>query len=252
MQINSIYLITLFLHVGFCLPAQELTQIPVADFDKVIISPHIAANLIEGHETSVEIISSSISQDKINVKVQGKTLRIYLDDAKVIPKSRRVKQSNWQGKQPMYQGAMAKVNITYRILKSLSVRGEENVDCVSPIQREDFQLKIYGESDVHITSMLVDEFRATIYGEGDLQIDEGIVRHQSYVAYGESRIKASNIKNDVTRIRAYGESNFKLNVSEYLKVTAFGEATVTYDGSPSVQKGIIIGEAHIRRNESSL
>ncbi len=34
---------------------------------------------------------------------------------------------------------------------------------------------------------------------------------------------------------------------QMLKVTAYGEATVAYKGSPDVDKGIVIGEATIRR-----
>jgi hypothetical protein len=37
---------------------------------------------IEGDEEKVTIEKSTVSDDKINIIVNGKTLRIYLDDAK--------------------------------------------------------------------------------------------------------------------------------------------------------------------------
>jgi hypothetical protein len=50
-----------------------------------------------------------------------------------------------------------------------------------------------------------------------------------------------------TKITAYGEGIYRIAVDERLKVTAFGEATVEYIGSPDIDKGIIIGEATIRK-----
>jgi hypothetical protein len=35
--------------------------------------------------------------------------------------------------------------------------------------------------------------------------------------------------------------------ADRLKITAYGEATVAYEGNPEVEKGIIIGEASIQK-----
>ena len=51
----------------------------VKSFDKIIVSPHIELNLVEGSEESVKIENAKVSEDKINIEVEGKTLRIYLD-----------------------------------------------------------------------------------------------------------------------------------------------------------------------------
>ena len=50
-----------------------------------------------------------------------------------------------------------------------------------------------------------------------------------------------------TKITAYGESNFRVNVVERLKVTCYGETNVNYTGNPEVDKGLIFGEARIRK-----
>ena len=67
--------------------AQEITQVKA--FEKVIVSPHIEVILVEGNEESVKIENAKVSDDKINIEVEGKTLRLYLDGAKVITKSER-------------------------------------------------------------------------------------------------------------------------------------------------------------------
>ena len=37
------------------------------------------------------------------------------------------------------------------------------------------------------------------------------------------------------------------NVSERLKVTCFGETEINYKGNPEIDKGIVIGEAELRK-----
>ena len=246
---NLLAVLLLFPQIG---ASQLLKKYTVQDFDKVIISPHIQANLVQGDEESVRVLNAHVPIDKLNVEVEGKTLRIYLDDAKIITKSERVKRHQREQKQAIYHGTMASVNITYKTLNTLSIRGEEDIHCSSRIDQEHFQLRIYGASDVRFKSLNLDDLHVTIYGEGDLKIEDGMVTETNYVAYGESSVKARNLENKHAKIRAYGESDFQISVSDHLKVSAFGEANVVYQGSPSVKKGIVIGEATIRKREYNL
>ena len=71
--------------------------------------------------------------------------------------------------------------------------------------------------------------------------------NQVYRAYGESEVNTLGMRNQRTKITAYGESNFRVNVSDRLKVTSYGEAEINYEGDPDVDRGIIIGEASIRK-----
>jgi hypothetical protein len=48
----------------------------------------------------------------------------------------------------------------------------------------------------------------------------------------------------------YGESNFKINVLDEIKLTAFGEAVVEYKGNPTITKGLNIGETKINKIDS--
>lgn len=70
----------------------------VGDFDTIIISPHIEDILVQGDDTSVTIENAKVSMDKINVQVEGNTLRLYLDGAKTVTKSERVSSDDWNRK----------------------------------------------------------------------------------------------------------------------------------------------------------
>lgn len=219
----------------------------VKSFEKVIVSPHIEVILVEGNEESVKIENAKVSKDKINIVVEGKTLRLYLDGAKTVTKSEKVDNEKWKGKRSIYDGTMATATITYKKLNTLSVRGEEVVKCESPIEQKSLKLTIYGEAKIYFDAITTDELTVAIYGESYLEIKSGDVGRQVYRAYGESEVNTLEMKNTTTKITAYGESNFRVNVSERLKVTCYGETTINYKGSANIEKGIVIGEAEIRK-----
>ena len=239
--------IVLFMVLGVCqVVAQEKTY-QVENFDKIIISPHIAVNLVEGDEESVRIDESGVTDDKINVEVEGKTLRIYLDGAKMVTKSEKVKGENYKMNRSLYDGTQVRATVTYKNLNTLSVRGEERINAKSKIAQEDFTLRIYGESQVYLSEVELDKLKVTIYGESYLEVENGNVGHQRYTAYGESKVNTLGIDNASTKITAYGESDFRVNVKDRLKVTCYGETHITYEGSPKVDRGIVIGEATVRK-----
>lgn len=235
-----------FLAVSVKTTAQDKT-VTVKSFDKIIVSPHIEVNLVAGNEESVKIENAKVSENRINIEVEGKTLRIYLDGAKMITKSEKVDRDEGKWRKSIYEGTMMRATITYKQLRALSVRGEEIVKAMSPIDQDKMKLTIYGESKVYFSSLTTKDLTVSIYGESYLEVQSGSVDRQVYRAYGESEVNTAEMDNQSTKITAYGESNFRVNVSDRLKVTCYGETTVNYKGEAHVDKGIVIGEAQIRK-----
>lgn len=223
-------------------------------FDKVIISPHIEVKLIKGNQENLSFDETSVDEDKINVEVNGNTLRVYLEDAKEITKTETVYQNGRKMKKPIYVGTQAKITITYKRLKELSVRGEETVVVEKGLKRDKFKLKLYGEPLVIFDELHLDDLNVTIYGEGNLKLNSGSIKNQKFTVYGEADVDAVKIENDITKITSYGEAEFQINASEEIKVTAFGETVINYMGHPNIKKRITIGELKIKKleNESSV
>ena len=245
MKLVSITLLGIFFTITSSI-AQEKT-FKVKDFDKIIISPHVEVNLVAGEETSVVIENTRVLIDKINVTVEGSTLRVYLDGAKTVTKSERVSSDNWNGKRPIYNGTMVTATITYKTLKNLSVRGEEIVRCKSALGQDDLKISLYGATKVYFEGLVLNNLTVAIYGSSYLEIAKGNVGRQVFRAYGESEVNTIGMENGETKITAYGESNFRVKVSDRLKVTCYGETTVNYEGDPDVDNGIIIGETRVRK-----
>lgn len=253
MKSTKFFTVQIFLIVFAILGIQKgISQseiIEVETFNKVIVSPHIEVIFKEGNEESVSIESNTESMDKLNIEVKGKTLRIYLDDAKMVTKSEKVDYNEWKKKESIYKGTVVRAVVTYINIEELSLRGEEEFKCESLLKMDKFVLSIYGDSKVHLNEVDFKKLKTTIYGESKLLIQQGEIDNQKYTVYGESKVNTIDVKNKNTKLTAYGESEFKVNVSERLKVTAYGEAEVYYKGNPTINKGIIIGEARIQSIE---
>lgn len=137
--------------------------------------------------------------------------------------------------------------VVYRKLDALSLRGTETYLCQSPLVANKFTLHVYGESTVLFTEVHISKMYTTIYGESSLDIRSGEVNSQHYTCYGEGKINSTAIAGQTARVTAFGEAEFRVNVSHRIKITAFGEARLRYMGNPDIVKGIHIGEVDLQK-----
>ena len=225
--------------------AQEVKA--VAQFNRVIISPHVQATFIKGNKESVTIESCTVGKDKINVESNGKTLRVYLEGAKEITKNNKEYENGHQISKSLYKGTVLIVTVTYKTLDELSVRGEETILLKSKLDQADFGLTVYGTGKVYINEVQLAKMHTTMYGESDVEIKSGNVDEHKFTSYGESKVNALQSTSKVVRATLYGESQINVKVSDLIKVTCFGEARVNYIGDPEIKKGITIGKSQITR-----
>jgi len=229
----------LLMLVSFNVYAQTTT---VAHFEKIIISPYIQVVFVEGDKEQVDIENCTVDKSKLHMEVNNKTLWVYLEGAKQIPKNEKTYENGYKEKHSIYNGTVVTATITYKMLKDLSIRGEETQICKSPLSAEKFNLKIYGESKVILNEVNFGELHTKLYGESTLEIKAGTIKEQSYTSYGESTINTSAVNGRTGRITSYGEADFTMNVSDRIKVTAFGDAKLHYKGDPEIVKGLHIGD----------
>jgi len=216
-------------------------------FDRVIVSPYIQVTLVQGDEESVTVNELHVDSGKLHIEVNDKTLRIYLEGAKDFPKNEKDYSNGYKETHPFYRNTSVVATITYKTLEALSLRGEEDQLCKSPINGDKFILKIYGESNVTFNEMDLQQLSATLYGEGTLEIKAGTVIDQKYTCYGEGRINSLAIEGNTGRLTAYGTADFNVNVSERIKITSFGDAKVHYKGNPQIDKGLHFGDMVINK-----
>lgn len=235
-----------FAITGFA-QAQEF-QKKLDEFDKIVVSPKINLVLQKGDHESILIKYSNISPDKINIHINNSRLRIYLDDARFVVKKKKTHDENYTSKVNGYRDASVTAYVTYRELKVLDVRGEEEVTCIDAIKSEKFKLKIYGEAEVNLASLHTKRFKAVLYGENKLTIKEGQTGHQRYRIYGVNKIDTHALASETISTTIYGEGRLSVNASDDVRINAFGEPKVNVSGTSHISRGIIIGRADIRMN----
>lgn len=214
----------------------------VSHFSKVIISPYIQVSLVQGNEEGVKIDDIQVDENKLHIEVENNTLRIYLDGAKDFPKNEKEYKDGYTETYSLYPKTSVTATITYKTLEALSVRGEETILCAGPVESDLFVLRMYGEPDVTFKEMNANELSSIMYGDGSLHIKSGTVKNQKYTCYGEGKVNSLAINGNTSRVIAYGEADFKLNVSDRIKITAFGSAQVHYKGNPAIDKGLHFGD----------
>ena len=237
-------ILIILLLAGFHATAQTKTVEP---FTRVIVSPYIQVTFVQGDRESVTINDIAVDKSKLHIEVNDQTLRICLDGAKDIPKYERDYSNGYKESHPLYRNTSVVATVTYRKLTALSLRGEETHLCKSPIDASKFSLAIYGESDVTISELNAQELETTIYGEASLDIKAGSVKAQKYTCYGEGHINSLAIKGTTSRIITFGDADLRINVSDKIKITAFGDAQLHYKGDPEIVKGLHFGEIRLDR-----
>ncbi len=235
--------------VTFLLPgvlfAQEQFSKEVAKFDKIIVSPHINLVLTAGDSENVTIEYANVDPSHMNIDVNGSTLHLYLDNARIIPKTEKSDDYNYRSE--VYGNAQITAHVTYRHLEGLEIRGDQEVICESPIDAVMFKLKVYGDNYIDLASMDAQVLKVVSYGENEIIIRDGKVHDQKYTLYGTSHVDVSKLSSEFSKAKLYGESELVLHASDQLDVSAFGEPTLTYYGNPALHKNIIVGEAKLFR-----
>ncbi len=247
-------LLTIGMAVGLTMAAGlAQAQTPVQtlpSFDKVITSPHVSVVLVAGEREGVRLEYQNIEPTKVNCSVRRKTLRIYLDDARITDKQRKWREGDNEYSRSIYdRDVKVTAYVTYRQLKNLQVRGEEDVTCEDELVSDAFRLRVYGQATVNLTALKTNALNVKLYGENRVTIQSGRADKQQYRIYGENRLDTENLTGKTVSAHSYGDSQLRVYASDRIGVMALGESDIRYAGGANLRKGLVIGEVTIYRTE---
>ena len=258
---KTVALLLTSLAVTMALQAQTLTK-DLPAFDAVVSSPLIDVVLAEGDRESVRIEYQGVAADKINVEVRRKTLRLYLDEARLNTSKRRGSWKSPTSWEKLYPGAKLTAYVTYRKLDCIQVRGEQKLVCrnvlrgdrlklelmgenqaeIAGLRAKRLRVSLYGENKINVTDINTDKLRVSLFGENTIDVQSGTATAQKYRSFGESKVYASGLQGETIKTNLFGESRLDLNASESLRMTAFGESEVRNSGNGQMRKRLTIGE----------
>lgn len=234
--------------LALCAGAAVAQTIPVEHFHKVIVSPYIQASFVQGDAESVTINSCIVDTGKLHLEQHGGVLRVYLDGARDIPHGTRqyVYDENG-GRHELYPRHAVLVTITYRRLDELSLRGEERYLCESPLYANRFHLRLYGDATMLFTEVHISKLFSKVYGESNVEIRSGDIGKQYYTCFGDSKINSTAIRSRAAKVTSFGDAEFRVNVSDRIRLMAFGDAKLWYMGNPAIAKGFHFGDLDVKR-----
>lgn len=241
----SLLLILLSISLNAWAQSGEMDQ-PLASFDHIVASQFVNVVLEKGDKESIRLEYFGIDPEKVNVVVKRKKLHIYLDNAKFIEKQEKLYYNGQKQTRSHYGNNSITAYITYKQLRGVEIRGEEDLVCNGEINADKFKLKVYGESNVSLAALHAKKFKASIYGANQIEIKSGNAGHQLYRLFGENKINTQNLESKTTASRIYGEGRLTVNANDELRIMAFGEPEIRLDGAGRINKGLILGKADIK------
>lgn len=235
----------------------QIFEKKLSDFNKIVVSPFIDVELQKGATEGIKIVYSNVEADKINVQIKGKTLRVYLDDAKF-----GFKRTYFKGKyDKLYAGVKVKAIITYNDLRNIQIAGRSSLTCEKGLKGDRIKIKAYDEAEVTLASITskkirvscygatkveigmveADKMRIAAYGDNDVKIGAGQVLSQTFRAYGDNIIDARGVRSSYIKVGFLGDNELKIDADDEVKLTILGEGKIQIGGTPHIRKGVIIG-----------
>lgn len=214
-------------------------------FNKITISPKIHLVLTQGDQESIKLTYSNIDAGHINVSIEGDKLRVYLDDARIVDKR---EYSDDYGKRSIYHDANVTAHITFRELKMLEIRGDQDVTVNQVVDADHLLIRAYGSSDITIDSLHAKSLKVVAYGENRIKFKSGSAGTQRYVLYGENKIDSRNLDGHNISSSICGEGRLNVNASDEVRINAIGEPEINVSGTSFINKGLVIGRAAIHKD----
>ncbi|TRX51402.1 DUF2807 domain-containing protein [Fulvivirga sp. M361] len=211
-------------------------------FNKISVGPMINLEFTQGETESVEVKYRNVEEDDINIKIVGKTLKVYLDKSKYLPQRRKEQTGSYYQRVNVYERASVTAVVTVRDLKKIESRGEERIYSEKGLITDKLKIKAYGESDIRLNSLKADRLKVVMYGTHNLKIKEGIVKRQVIKGIGDNVVKNTDLLTDRTKVGIIGESHVRINARDYLRLSSLGETTLEYSGLPRINRWFTIGE----------
>ncbi|WP_224998676.1 GIN domain-containing protein [Cesiribacter sp. SM1] len=219
-------------------PAEPIS-VALPGFEKLQVGPLINVVLKEGEHEQLDIEYSGIAPEKINYKVKGNKLSLYLDDAKFTVKTEELVKDGYTQKVPIYRDVQITAYVTFKKLKSIQISGEEKLSCEDALISKKFRIRQLGETQVVLASLETGRLKVQSFGENRLSIRNGESNVQSYRLFGENRVDTENMAGNQISTSIFGENSLNLYASDEISLWAFGDVKLRYSGDPQLNRFVL-------------
>jgi len=199
-------------------------------FNEIILNSGIEVSLIQDGEEFISL-SDNISMEDINVKVRDGKLEVLLDELNPVKN----------------QFENAHLIIHYKTLNDISVLGNEKVSFKDRHKGSSLDIKLFDNSNLSLNEVNLDSLKVYTYGKSFFLIENGYSKKAVYRCYSKSNINTIRMKSYATKILSFGSNFVRVNASDLLDITSYGDTKIDYIGDLRVRKGIIDGRLKVKQ-----
>ncbi|MGN1232050.1 MAG: head GIN domain-containing protein [Candidatus Cryptobacteroides sp.] len=207
----------------------------VSPFTKLSVSGPIDVTFTQSTaQPSVKITTSDNIQKYVEVKIEGNTLKVGLEDG------------------PARISDEIKVEIVGPAVDALKLAGSVDFTCAAlGVEAVDFEMEVSGSTDAHITSIAAAEFGLASAGSCDLKLGDINVEIFKCALAGSGEISSDNVNADEVKVSIAGSGDMDMYVSaKELSASIAGSGELSVQGSVSRQaKYSIAGSGHINAKD---
>ncbi|MBN1988851.1 MAG: DUF2807 domain-containing protein [Bacteroidales bacterium] len=203
--------------LGCDLGAQQKKSYDLKGFTTVSLS--LAADLYVSQEAEykVEIVAPESIIEKLDVYVDGQTLKIKTTGFKAI---------NWRDDD-------VKIYVSLPIVKGLHLSGSGDIIAQTAIKTDDLKVSISGSGDVSIKSLTAQTLKLAISGSGDMELaGPAIVSSVDVAVSGSGDIDLSRLQASDVDVAISGSGDIKIWANENLRGKVSGSGDIYYKGRP--------------------
>jgi len=188
------------------------------NFDSIEISGAATVRFTQGPAEQVRVEGDEEAQKSVDLEVRSGVLYIRPG-------------GSWK----FWNGERARIDITARDLKRVSISGAADFSAAQPVQCDKLDLNISGSGLARFDMLRAESLRFRVSGAGDGQI-AGSVNELQIAVSGRGEFRGENLLSRRAKVVVNGIGEVRVWATEWLGVNVSGVGTVDYWGTPLVER----------------
>lgn len=217
-KLAYLFLFTIIIATGSCNSAcikgsgnSKIEDRSISDFSKIEFGGSIKLTIYQDGNTSMNITADDNILKEIKTNVDGNMLKIEM-------------KGNYCNLQPI------EIVIHTKKLEGIDGSGSAEIISATPINSDNFDLKLSGNSKVNL-NLVTGRLKTETSGSAEINL-KGQAREHILDMRGSTQLSAFDLIVSDYNIESSGSSDCKINVLNTLNVKSSGASKIQYKGNP--------------------
>ncbi len=205
-------------------------NITTTDYDEIRVSGFFDVELVAGDEGKITLRAEENLVEYIEIKVDGKTLKMGVEKGASIAPSR---------------GNKVFITVPFQSLSAVSLAGSGDISTKNAIKANEFKSTLSGSGDMRL-EVNASEIDAEVNGSGDMKLSGKTERFKCSVV-GSGDLNASALQGENVTATVTGSGDCKIYSSGNLEASVVGSGDIHYYGDPKKKDTKVTGSGDISK-----